>query len=242
MHFLPVLLLVWLCGFLVVAFVWFARWRRIRVSIRGAAPLRQGREFEALRRLERRHSVPRPIGVFLAPTLLEPGIFGITRPILVWPQGISDRLDDAHLDAVLTHELRHVQRRDNLAAALHMLVEAIFWFHPLVWWLGTRLIAERERACDEEVLESGSDRQVYAESILKICEFCVGSPLACVSGVTGADLKKRIVHIMTKNVASKLNFSRKLLLGMAGILSVLLPVVYGLARPAQGQAQSSTQN
>jgi uncharacterized protein (TIGR03435 family) len=47
---------------------------------------------------------------------------------------------------------------------------------------------------------------------------------------------------MTKNVASKLNFNRKLLLSMAGILSVLLPVVYGLARPAQGQEQSSTQN
>lgn len=47
---------------------------------------------------------------------------------------------------------------------------------------------------------------------------------------------------MTKNVASKLTFSRKLLLIMAGVLSVLLPVVYGLARPAQGQEQSSTQN
>jgi uncharacterized protein (TIGR03435 family) len=47
---------------------------------------------------------------------------------------------------------------------------------------------------------------------------------------------------MTKNVASKLNFSRKLLLSMAGVLSVVLPVVYGLARPAQGQEQSSTQN
>ena len=42
---------------------------------------------------------------------------------------------------------------------------------------------EREVACDEEVLELGSERQIYAESILKICEFCVGSPLACVSGL-----------------------------------------------------------
>ena len=49
--------------------------------------------------------------------------------------------------------------------------EAIFWFDPLVWWLGVRLVDERERACDEEVLELGSDRQVYAESILKTCEF-----------------------------------------------------------------------
>jgi beta-lactamase regulating signal transducer with metallopeptidase domain len=56
---------------------------------------------------------------------------------------------------------------------------------------------ERERACDEEVLELGSERQVYAESILKTCECCVESPPASVSGISGSDLKKRIVRIMT---------------------------------------------
>jgi len=92
------------------------------------------------------------------------------------------------------------------------------------------------------VLESGSERQVYAESILKICEFCVGSPLACVSGVTGADLKKRIENIMTKSVQRKLDFSRKLLLSSAAVLSIALPVLFGLARPEQGRAQSFASN
>ena len=106
--------------------------------------------------------------------------------------------------------------------------EAIFWFDPLVWWLGVRLVDERERACDEEVLELGSDRQVYAESILKTCEFCVESPLACVSGVTGANLKKRIVRIMTDRVARKLDFSRKPLLSALGLIGVASPVVFGI--------------
>lgn len=241
-HFLPALLIVWLCGFLAVAFVWFVRWHRIRVSIRGVAPLRQGRELELLRQLERRHNMPKPIDIRLSPNSLEPGIFGIARPILVWPQGISDRLGDAHLDTILAHELLHVRRRDNLAAAFHMLVEAIFWFHPMVWWMGVRLIAERERACDEEVLESGSDRQVYAESILKICEFCVGSPLTCVSGVTGADLKKRIYRIMSAQVACELDIRRKLLLGTAAILAIAAPIVAGAFRAAPGPAASQTQN
>jgi len=240
---LPALLVAgWLCGIVVVLFVWLVRYGKISASLRYAQPLREGREVEALNRLANVGGVRKKIDIFLSPASLEPGVLGIARPALVWPQGISDRLEDAHLEAILAHEVWHVRRHDNLAAMVHMLVEAIFWFHPLVWWLGGRLVEERERACDEEVLQSGSDRQVYAESILKICEFCVGSPLACVSGVTGADLKKRIVHIMTKNVASKLNFSRKLLLSTAGILSVLLPVVYGLVRPAQGQEPSSSQN
>jgi uncharacterized protein (TIGR03435 family) len=122
-----------------------------------------------------------------------------------------------------------------------MVVEAMFWFHPLVWWLGARLLEERERACDEEVLESGSDRQAYAESILKICEFCVGSPLACVSGVTGADLKRRMAYIMTKNLSRKLDFSRKLLLSIAGLLAVAAPIALGSLHAAQTRAESQAQ-
>jgi bla regulator protein BlaR1 len=241
-HLLPALLAVWLCGFVVVVFVWYVRWRRISAAIRGAAPLREGREVEALRRLENMAGMPKRIEMSLSRASLEPGIFGIARPVLVWPHGISERLEDAHLDAILAHELWYVRRRDNLAAAIHMLVEAIFWFHPLVWWLGARLVEERERACDEEVLESGSDRRVYAESILKICEFCVGSPLACVSGVTGADLKKRIVRIMTERAARRLDFGRKLLLGAAGLMAVAVPIAFGLVHATQSRAASQGQN
>src|SRR5205814_2016518 len=209
---------------------------------RNAVPLREGREVEALRRAEHLVGIRKRIELLLSGATLEPGIFGIVRPVLVWPQGISGRLNDAHLEAVLAHEVWHARRRDNLAAALHMVVEAIFWFHPVVWWLGTRLVEERERACDEEVLELGSERRVYAESILKTCEFCVESPLACASGVTGADLKKRIVRIMTDRVARKLDFSRKLLLRALGLIGVASPVVFGILHGTQILAESRAQN
>jgi bla regulator protein blaR1 len=103
-------------------------------------------------------------------------------------------------------------------------------------------VEERERACDEQVLESGNDRQVYAETILKICEFCVGSRLACVSGVTGADLKKRIARIMTERLAGKLDFSRTLLLSAAGLLAVAAPIGVGLLHATQSRGQSQDQN
>jgi bla regulator protein blaR1 len=240
-HLVPALLAAgWLCGFVVVLLMWYARWRRISAAIQKALPLQDGREVEVLRHLESTGGIRNRIEMLLSRDSLEPGIFGITRPVLLWPEGISERLEDAHLKAILAHELWHVRRRDNLAAAIHMLVEAIFWFHPLVWWLGARLIEERERACDEAVLELGGERQVYAESILKVCEFCVGSPLACVSGVTGADLKKRIVLIMSEHVARKLDLTRKLLLSAAGLVFLALPVLFGLLNSTQSRAQSLT--
>ena len=241
-HLLPGLFIAaWLCGFVMVLRVWCVRWSRISRAIREAVPLQEGREVEALRRIRCITGMRQRIELLSSRASLEPGIFGIAQPVLVWPEGISERLDEAHLEAILAHELWHVRRRDNLAASMHMVVEAIFWFHPLVWWLGARLVEERERACDEEVLESGSDRHVYAESILKICEFCVESPLDCVSGVTGADLEKRIVRIMTEGVARRLNFSRKLLLSLGGLVVVVLPVVFGLVNGTASRAGSQPQ-
>ena len=169
------------------------------------------------------------VPVLSSPSLLEPGVFGAIRPVLLLPEGITDRLTAPQLKTVIAHEMCHVRRRDNLTAAIHMLVQAAFWFHPAVWWIGTRLVEERERACDEAVLQAGNEAHVYAEGILNVCKFYVESPLACVSGVTGADLKKRIVRIVNAPRA-KIGFRRKLLLSLAGLLSVAVPVAFGLVQ------------
>ncbi|PYV44632.1 MAG: hypothetical protein DMG06_05710 [Acidobacteria bacterium] len=183
-----------------------------------------------------------PIRVISSPTLIEPGLFGIFRPVLLLPDGIADRLTPAQFQAILAHELCHLRRRDNLAAATHMVVEAIFWFHPLVWWIGARLIEERERACDEEVLQQGSQPEVYAEGILRVCKLYLESPLSCSSGVTGADLKQRIEAIMTHRILPRLTLTRKLLVASAGIAAVTGPIVLGIVNspPVRAQAGSAS--
>ncbi len=216
------LLTVWACGFLAVAFFWARRWWHIRAAVRKSSPL----------------TLAANVPVLASPGLLEPGVFGIFRPVLLLPEGIADRLTPTQFEAILAHEMSHIRRRDNLAAAVHMLVEAILWFHPLVWWIGRQLIEERERACDEEVLRLGNEPHAYAESILKTCQFYLESPLACVSGVTGADLKKRIIRIMTKRINSKLDRGRKLLLAAAGAIALTAPVALGIMNAPQSRTQS----
>ena len=213
---------LWFCGFATVLFGWRRQWRRIRTALRTAKP----------------SHMPLPIKTMLSPALLEPGVFGVLRPVLLLPEGIAERLRPDQLDAIVAHELCHVRSRDNLAAAVHMLVEAMFWFHPLVWWIGKRLVDERERACDEEVLRMGSEPEVYAESILKVCEFYLESPLDCVSGITGSDLRKRIRNIMTNRASKKLNSGMKVLIAAAGAATVLLPVGIGLLNAPLGRAQA----
>lgn len=236
-HPLPSFLIAfWLCGFFLVLFVSFLRWQKVAAVARRAAPLRAGREFAALRQIERATGARRRTEIRLSSASLEPGVFGILHPVLLWPQGISAHLTDAQIESIVAHELGHIRRRDNLTAVLHILAEAIFWFHPLVWWIGTRLVAERERACDEQVLEFGSERAVYAEGILRTCEFCSVAPLACVSGITGADLERRIVRIMTQSSAREIGLAKKFLLAAAGFAAIALPISSGMFRATSRSA------
>jgi len=215
---LPVLLFVmgavWACGFVAVAARWVREWLRLRAIVRAASPSPLGL----------------PIRVVSTPARLEPGVFGIFRPVLLLPDGIAGHLTEPQLRAIFAHELCHVRRRDNLTAAVHMLVEALFWFHPLVWWLGARMVDERELACDEEALQTGGQAQDYAESILKVCEFYLESPLTCVSGVTGSDLKKRIQRIMKEHFGAALSARKKWLLATAGAMALAVPFVVGMLR------------
>ena len=203
---------IWACGSLAVARLQIGRWLRVRISVRNARPLALG--------------VGVPVVSVKGAT--EPGVFGIFRPLLALPEGIEARLSQEQLRTIIAHELCHVRRRDNLAAMVQMAVEAAFWFHPLVWRVGARLVDERERACDEDVVRMGADPEVYAESILRACRFYLESPVACVSGVTGGELVTRIEKIMAPNAARALGVTRTLLLAAAGASAVTVPLAYGV--------------
>jgi uncharacterized protein (TIGR03435 family) len=179
------------------------------------------------------------VPILSAPDLVEPGVIGILRPVLLVPEGIADQLDQTQLDAILVHELCQVRRRDNLTAAIHMVVQAIFWFHPLTWWIGARLLAERERACDEEVLRGGCKASVYAEGILAICRLYLSSPLACISGVTGSNLKRRIEAIMRNRSVVGLNLGKKVILAGAGLAVLVVPTIVGALSAPAIQAQDT---
>jgi bla regulator protein BlaR1 len=226
----PYLLVVWLVGTLAVMAVWIVRWYRISAIAKRATPMREGIESGIVARLQAGDMSARRIEIVSTTASIEPGIFGIVRPVLLWPAAIAGQVSDDHVEAIVAHELCHVRRRDNLTAMLHMIVEALFWFHPVVWWLGGRLVEDRERACDEAVVDSGRERRVYAESILKVCEFCVESPLSCVAGVSGADLKQRIAQIMSHRAARPIGLGRKLLLVAACCLAISAPMISGALR------------
>jgi len=100
------------------------------------------------------------------------------------------------------------------------------------------MVEERERACDDDVLNVVRDARVYAEGILNVCKFYLESPLVCVAGVTGSNLKRRIEEIMEHRIARKMDFGRKVLLATVGLAAVAAPVVIGMTHALPLRAQS----
>jgi uncharacterized protein (TIGR03435 family) len=96
-----------------------------------------------------------------------PVTVGLFRPRIILPES-ADEWSQAQLDAVMTHEREHARRRDPLFQWLALFNRAVFWFHPLAWWLEQRLGALAEEACDVAVIESGHDPQEYSMCLLEM--------------------------------------------------------------------------
>jgi len=96
-----------------------------------------------------------------------PVTVGWFRPIVILPPR-WDTWSDGQLAAVMVHEQEHARRRDPLVRWLALLNRAVFWFHPLAWWLERRLVSLAEGACDAAVLARGHERADYCEYLLSL--------------------------------------------------------------------------
>ncbi|SPF49814.1 putative Antirepressor regulating drug resistance protein [Candidatus Sulfopaludibacter sp. SbA4] len=215
---------VWALGFLAIMLARCRSWLGVRAALRAGTPI----------------ELPIPVRALITPGAEEPGIVGFLRPVLVLPAQLLEHLNPGQLGAILTHELCHVRRRDNFLAAVHMVVEAIFWFHPLVWWIGSHMVEERELACDEEVLRMGCEPADYVEGILKVCRFYTESPLPCISGVTGADVKRRLRAILAGSIAHELSAAKKMTLATIGLAALAAPVLIGVLNAPAIRAQNAS--
>jgi TonB family protein len=228
------LTIVWLAGTACVALLWFVRRRRFRSSLPSELANRAGREWIILEGARESLGMKREVGLMISARRIEPGVWRVWRPIIILPGSMTVLLDDSELEAILLHELIHIQRHDNLIGNFQLALCALLWFHPLVWFVARKLFDEREQACDERVMKICSSPEVYASSILKVVRFCFGWRVAGVAGAaSGTNLRRRIENIMnnanTKNAGGRMS---RLLAGTLVGLALLFLIGTGVySRP-----------
>jgi len=132
-------------------------------------------------------------------TCAVPVTVGVLHPRVILPE-CSREWPQAQLDAVLAHEGEHVRRRDPLFQWLALLNRALFWFHPLAWWLERKLSGLAEEACDAAVLARGYDAREYSEYLLDLARSVqrAGKRINAVGmAMSGIGLKHRIRQMLS---------------------------------------------
>jgi len=228
---------LWISGILLTLGIWIRRF----LTFHESSDLPVEREQAVLERLRQHLRIRKAVRLRLTGGESELALWGIWRPSIRIPQGLSSQLTPIQFDSVLLHELIHVRRWDNLASGFVHVVVCVFWFHPFLWWVERRLIVERERACDEMVVQSGVEPETYAAAILKVCRFQLGHVIAGASGISGSDLNCRMELIMSNDSKNANAGLRRVLLTALASVMTLVPFAIGfLQQPTLRAQQSST--
>jgi beta-lactamase regulating signal transducer with metallopeptidase domain len=218
---------LWLAGCAVLALVWLRKSYGLSVALNKGREVNSGREAEALQRVRSLFKMSREVRLMVTPAVSEPGVWGVWRPVIMLPDGVTDRLNDAELETIFMHELSHIERWDNLAGNFQRALCCLFWFHPLIWVIDRRLLAEREQACDDTVVRRGGASAVYANGIAKVCRYCLGWEVAGLSKVTGSDLKKRVERIISNHAGKKMSASQAAILTVLSVSALTLSLAAG---------------
>ncbi len=105
---------------------------------------------------------------FAATNLLtQPGVIGVFRPVLLVPVSILSEISVEDLRAILAHELAHIRRYDFLVNFCQMLIEAVLFFNPGVWWISRRIRIEREACCDAAGVKAAGRPVKYAQILFE---------------------------------------------------------------------------
>jgi beta-lactamase regulating signal transducer with metallopeptidase domain len=122
-----------------------------------------------LRETVERHSA-REVVLCVSDRVQVPTAIGLVRPAIVLPRWVMQELSPVELKQILLHELAHLRRWDDWTNLTQKVVQALFFFHPAVWWIERKISLEREMACDDAVLAETSSPRAYAECLAHLAE------------------------------------------------------------------------
>jgi beta-lactamase regulating signal transducer with metallopeptidase domain len=107
--------------------------------------------------------------VWLVEGIGQPFVWGLLRGSIYLPANFVKVNSSEHRRSILGHEISHIIRFDAAVNILQTIAQAIFWFHPFVWWANKKIRAEREKCCDEMVIARlGAEVKYYSSAIVNI--------------------------------------------------------------------------
>ncbi len=218
----PYVLAAWLAG---VAFFGC----RLLLGVIGVQQIRRQRLplprelAERVQQLGRRLGMRARSTVFLSRRAGQAMAVGVVKPLVLIPAAWATEMPLVMLEAVIAHELAHLARRDLWIVMLERVVQTLLFYHPAVWWLSSRLRAERELCCDELAVALTGRRLEYVQALESAARWGARvEPLlaASIRGERNMQLLKRVRNVL--GMSAEGESSR---LWPAGLVVLLLPVL-----------------
>lgn len=210
----PVLVAFWLIGMLLYSLRLFGGfWQLHRYKTQEVFSVNdewQNRFVEICENLKIRQRVK-----LLKSNLVEsPMVIGWIKPVILVPASVFLQMDIRQLETIITHELLHIKRFDYLVNFAQSLIEILFFYHPCIWWISTKIRQERECACDDAVLQTLENAQfTYANALANLEAFRLtakqNKPQLNVAA-NGGKLMNRIERIVKKEKTKKSRFQNSL--------------------------------
>ena len=169
---LPYLSLVWLMG---VGLMWL-RWcgglwnlYQMRHAGTEAGPAKWQ---NSITQWAQNWGINRPVKLLISNRISSPATLGFWKPIILIPATVVTGLSPEQWEAILLHELAHIRRADYAIRMIQSLIEILFFYHPLVWWVGRDLAHEREACCDDQAVAVCGDALRYAQALTTLQRMC----------------------------------------------------------------------
>jgi bla regulator protein blaR1 len=164
--------------------------------------------------------IRKPVRVFVSSLINSPFTIGFLKPVILLPAAVICHLSIEQTEAILLHELAHIKRNDYFINLIIQFIKAILFYNPFVKMFVKTIEREREKSCDELVLQFRYEPLSYATALLRLEQLRIAGPAFAIpfSG-NSADLLHRIEKITGKK--SKQVFPGKKLAGIAAALLVL---------------------
>ncbi|WP_293783789.1 M56 family metallopeptidase [uncultured Pedobacter sp.] len=215
-----------------IVLVWFliicGKSIQLMVGLNGIYHLRNYKTYAAGKKWdEKLNELAQKLGLTQQVKLMQSGIaqaplvVGHFKPLILIPLGLLNGLSNAEVEAILSHELAHIKRKDYLVNILQSFIEIVFFFNPAVLWVSQLIKTEREHCCDDLAIACVNDRKNYIQALIVCQEFKQRAPAyaMAMSGTKGSLLQR--ASRMLFNTNSTLNKMEKTILTIA-LVSVVL--------------------
>ncbi|MCA9202010.1 MAG: PQQ-binding-like beta-propeller repeat protein, partial [Planctomycetales bacterium] len=225
-------------GFSLRPLVGWKNVRRLRREGVVAAP----RELDDLfRRTATTLGIVRSVDLLSSPLVRVPVVVGWLRPAVLLPVSIMGELPVSQIEGILAHELAHIRRHDYLINMFQTVLEAIFFYHPAVWWLSHHIRLERENCCDDWAVHATGDRLTYGRALLALEDLRATEPILALSAGKGPLVSRihRVLQIAPVRTSSPMSgWSAS---GVVAIVAVCVGLCAGLpAKPTESKDESNT--